>query len=178
MSPVGTNVETVMDAEVKAMADVVAALQGLDDEAVARVLKWALQRYKISANGILSKESTAQAGEDEGAETGISSFENFHDLFDAANPASAPEKALVAAYWFQVLAGQEDFDSQQLNKELKNLGHPSTNITRDLDALIGRSPRQVIQVRKEGKTKQARKRYKVTREGVKAVEKMLKPADE
>ena len=81
---------------------------------------------------------------------------------------------MVAGYWFQELAGQDDLDSQRINKELKNLGHPSTNITRDFDALIRRSPRQVIQVRKEGKSRQARKRYKLTREGIKAVEQMLK----
>jgi hypothetical protein len=167
-----------MDAEVKAMFDVVAALQGLDDEAVGRVLRWALQRYKISGKEALLKSSAA-AGEPEEEPSGEPSrFENFHELFDAANPASAPEKAMVAGYWFQVVAGQEDFDSQQLNKELKNLGHPSTNITRDLDALIGRNPRHVIQVRKEGKTKQARKRYKLTREGAKAVERLLHAAGE
>lgn len=167
-----------MDAEVKAMSDVVAALQGLDDEAVVRVLKWASQRFNVSSKGALSKDSaTLDESEDEPPKR-TPTFENFHELFDATNPASAPEKAMVAGYWFQVVGGQDDFDSQQLNKELKNLGHPSTNITRDLDALIGRNPRHVMQVRKEGKTKQARKRYKLTREGAKAVERMLKSAGE
>lgn len=168
----------MMDAEVKAMADVVGALQGLDDEAVARVLKWAFQRYKAAVKDAAPKDSEAEEESEAGAEKGSPAFQNFHNLFERVNPASAPENALVAGYWFQVLAGQDDFDSQQLNKELKNLGYPSTNITRDLDALISRSPRQVIQVRKDGKTKQARKRYKLTHEGVKTVERMLKPVGE
>jgi hypothetical protein len=171
--------EQAMDPEVKAMGDIVAALQGLDDDGVARVLRWALQRYKVSAKSSGGKgPASGDDSEKDGEEIEKPEFQSFHELFDAANPATAPDKALVAGYWFQVLKGQEDLDSQQLNKELKNLGHPSTNITRDLDGLISRSPRQVIQVRKEGKTKQARKRYKLTREGIKAVEKMLKPNDE
>ena len=167
-----------MDPEVKAMADIVAALQGLDEDSVGRVLRWALQRFKISAKVPSGKESAqGDTNGDNGAEE-KPVFKSFHELYDAANPSSGADKALVAGYWFQVLKGQEDLDSQHLNKELKNLGHTSTNITRDLDALIGRSPRQVIQVRKDGKTKQARKRYKVPREGIKAVEKMLKPNSE
>lgn len=158
-----------MDKEIKAMGDIIAAFDGLDEEAIARVLRWALQRYKIGKGPI----PTIQLAEGASPNEIASKFSSFHELFDAANPASAADKALVAGYWFQVLRQQDDLDSQQLNTELKNLGHPSTNITRDLDALIGRTPRHVIQVRKEGKTKQARKRYKLTREGIKAVERLL-----
>jgi len=159
-----------MDAEVKAMADVVAALKPLDEETVARVVKWAAQRYGISLKAGAGRAPSGAGAEGDEEET---AFKSFHELFDAANPNTAPDKALVAGYWFQVCEGQEDLDSQQVNKELKNLGHQSTNITRDLDALIRRTPRQVIQVRKQGSTKQARKRYKVTREGIRTVEKML-----
>jgi hypothetical protein len=87
------------------------------------------------------------------------------------------EKVLVVAYWFQVIQGQDDWDSFAINTELKHLGHPSTNITRDLDSLMNRAPRLVLQVRKDGTTKQARKRYKLTREGVRAVEKLLGAAE-
>jgi hypothetical protein len=166
-----------MDAEIKAMGDVVAALNALEEGAVERVLKWALQRYKIAVKNSSSKESNDQTQENGSVEEGGTSFENFHELFDAANPASASEKALVAAYWFQVLQKNDDLDSQQLNTALKNLGHPSTNITRDFDVLIGRAPRLAIQIRKDGKTKQARKRYKLTHEGIRAVERMLKQTD-
>ena len=104
----------------------------------------------------------------------LQKFTDCHELFDAGSPSSGPEKALVAAYWFQVVQGNDDLDSQQLNTELKNLGHPSTNITRDLGGLINRAPRFVIQVRKDGTSRQARKKYKVTREAIKAVERMLR----
>ncbi len=102
---------------------------------------------------------------------------NLADLFDSAQAESGLDKVLVVAYWFQVSQRQDDWDSFAVNTELKHLGHPSTNITRDLDSLMKRSPRLVLQVRKDGTTRQARKRYKLTREGVRAVEKMLGAAE-
>jgi hypothetical protein len=77
---------------------------------------------------------------------------------------------LVAGYWFQVVEKSEDLDGMELNRALKNLGHPSSNITRDLDALIRRSPRMVMQV---SKGPAGRKRYKLTREGERAVSRMI-----
>ena len=101
------------------------------------------------------------------------SFNSYADLVDAAQPATGLDRILVLAYWFQVVQEHEDLDAQTINSELKNLGHPSLNITRDMESLIGRVPKMMLQVRKEGTTKQARKRYKLTREGIRAVDRML-----
>lgn len=55
----------------------------------------------------------------------------------------------------------------------QSLGHPVSNITRALDSMMTQTPRLVIQTQKSGKSKQARKRYKITREGTKRVSSML-----
>ena len=159
------------DAEIQAMMDISKALSELEPEAVSRVLRWAADRYQAKFSS-----STAAASWQESGNNGSSAaqrFEDFASLYNAANPPNAVERALVAAYWFQAVQGNVDFDALSLNKELKHLGHPSTNITRDLDALINRTPRLVIQVRKSGNSKQARKKYKLTTEGRRAVERML-----
>jgi hypothetical protein len=134
------------------------------------VLRWAADRYQAKFLG------TAAASRPESGSNSSSAaqrFEDFASLYNAANPPNAVERALIAAYWFQAVQGDVDFDALSLNKELKHLGHPSTNITRDLDALINRTPRLVIQVRKSGNSKQARKKYKLSTEGRRAVERML-----
>ncbi|OGP25760.1 MAG: hypothetical protein A2X99_05585 [Deltaproteobacteria bacterium GWB2_55_19] len=157
------------DPEIKAMSEVANALSSLEPEAISRVLKWAMDRYQI-------KNSTSAAGVSQGAkerEIARDEFTDFASLYDATNPQIAIEKALVAAYWFQVVQNNDEFDSASLNRELRHLGHPSTNITRDLDVLISKSPRLALQIRKSGSTKQARKSYKLTTEGIKAVERML-----
>ena len=104
-------------------------------------------------------------------------FLNLADLWDTAQAETGLDRVLVVAYWFQVVQQQDDWDSFAVNTELKHLGHPSTNITRDLDSLMKRSPRLVLQVRKDGTTRQARKRYKLTREGMRVVEKMMSAAE-
>ena len=155
------------DPELNAMSQIAVALSGLDSEAVQRILRWAVERYQIK--GIAMPGPAQQAPE----LTERREFEDFASLYDAANPQTGPERALVAGYWFQVIQNQADFDGYSLNRELKHLGDQSRNITRDLDLLIGRTPRLVIQVRKAGNSKQARKRYKLTTEGIRAVERML-----
>lgn len=168
-----------MDAEIKAMGEMAAALEPLDENVRARVLRWASERYgvKIPVPPPASARAASSSSPMEQSAQTQPQFATFDELFDAANPETSTDKALVAAYWFQVAQGQDDFESQQLNTELKNLGHPSSNITRDLDGLINRTPRYVMQTRKEGTTKQARKRYKITREGIRAVERMANTAN-
>jgi hypothetical protein len=161
-----------MDPEIKAMGDLANALKDLEPDQVRRVLKWANERYQPRSMPASASAFVAADGDTASAE-----FGEFHELFDAARPTSGLDKVLVAAYWYQAVLKHEELDSQDLNKELKHMGYASTNITRDLDHLINRSPRVIIQVRKEGKHKQARKRYKLTREGIRAVEKMLATSD-
>jgi hypothetical protein len=60
-----------------------------------------------------------------------------------------------------------------LNRELKNLGHEVGNITRALQGNIDEKPALVLQLRKSGGTKQARKIYKLSVAGIKAVEARL-----
>jgi hypothetical protein len=155
-----------VDPEIKAMGEISQALTGLEADAVRRVLKWAVERFQ-------PRPPAGQEGKDGGPSqgTGSRTFLTLAEAFDAASPSLGLEKILVVAYWFQVQQGQEDWESFLINRELKNLGHPSGNITRDLTSLIQR--KHVLQVRKDGKTQQARKHYKLTREGVKAVEKMI-----
>jgi hypothetical protein len=83
------------------------------------------------------------------------------------------EKLLVVSYWFQVVQGTTELESLTLNKELKNLGHPVGNITRAFAGLAQAVPRLVIQTRKTGSTRQARKRFKLTVEGIRRVGQLL-----
>lgn len=159
--------------EIRAMQSVAQALAGLDADSTRRVLKWAVDRYQVKPAAPVPPPEVEHVAPAAQYPQSRESFGDFADLFDAANPESGVENALVAGYWFQAVQKHAELDSQQLNSALKNLGRPSSNITRDLDSLMTRTPRLVIQVRKDGNTKQARKRYKLTTEGVRAVERML-----
>jgi hypothetical protein len=73
----------------------------------------------------------------------------------------------------QKSSGLDTFDSAAVNRELKHLGHGVGNITSAFNDLISQKPALAMQTAKSGKSKQARKKYKITRAGEKAVLEML-----
>ena len=153
-------------AEIEAITKIAEALSPLTSESIQNVLAVLNRLYQVKGTAQATAEKPAVS---EGQET-QPTFSAFHELFDAALPETGPEKALVAAYWLQEIQENKDLDSFLINKELKSIDEPSTNITRDLDALVKRIPRWVHQARKEGTP---RKSYTVTTEGIRAVQRML-----
>jgi hypothetical protein len=163
----------VDDPELKALTKITEALADLDEDQRRNVLLYIRSRYGESsprANFARGSESSA-AGTHELPNP--EEYSDIGDFFDATDPQTEAERVLVGAYWVQVVEDRDDFESFQVNKHLKNLGHPVSNITRAFDSMMTQSPRLVIQTQKSGKSKQARKRYKITREGMKRVRSML-----
>lgn len=93
-------------------------------------------------------------------------------MFFAANPTGRGEQALVAAYWLQKVEDMADLTGYEVNKLLKELGYPVSNITDAFDQLMSQKPKLAMQTKKTGTSRQARKRYRLTREGERRVESM------
>ena len=173
------------DPEVDAMAAVAGALAGLEQDAQSRVLRWAADRYGVTL-GKGGRPAPGGGGtvlgddQDEITDNEITAedpvFEHFADLFNACQPKTGEDKALVAAYWFQSVLGQPTWQSTHLQTELKNLGHALPNITESLSGGIRRKPARVLQLSKAGASKQARKTYKLTHEGLVYVQGMMAAA--
>lgn len=156
--------------EITAMKSIADALSPLDEQSRARVLRWANDRFR-------SEGTTSQVFRDEIESAEVPSartkFSDLAELYAAASPSTEADKALVVGYWYQFIEREADLGSQVVNSALKNLGHGVTNITSAFDTLKAQNPALVMQVRKSGTTKQARKKYKLTAAGKKAVEQML-----
>jgi hypothetical protein len=164
---VNARAETIR-AETEAITKIAEALSPLTSEGTQRVLRYINQTYQSKGTVHATVEKAFSETEENQPQ-----FSEFHELFDAARPETGAERALVVGYWLQVLQGNEEWDSFFVNKELKLLGWPASNITRDIDVLMKRTPRWVHQTRKEGTSQQARKNYKLTNEGIRAVQRML-----
>jgi hypothetical protein len=166
------------DPEITAMSKVTAALAGLDEEARSRVLEWSAKKYGVTLAPSGSPSNRRGSGLQPPASPGggETEFAAFVDLFDQVNPKSEPERALVGGYWFQQVSGQPSFDAHEVNNALKDVGHGVGNITQALNSLQNRKPALVRQMSKSGKTKQARKTYKLTTAGAALVERMLSGA--
>jgi hypothetical protein len=160
-------------AEIDAMRSVAEALSPLEEDSRARVLRWAMEHYEVEGQ-VLRPGKKAQIAEDSGATVSQpGGFSDLAELYNATAPTTDADRALVCGYFFQFIQGQPDFTGQAVNDELKNLGHGVGNITVAFYRLQFQKPALVMQVRKDGSTKQARKKYKVTGEGKKAVEAMI-----
>lgn len=150
------------DPEITAMATLKGALEPLDEEVRLHVIRWVNERF----GGGKGRGIQGQANVDRGDE-----FEEIETLFNAANPRTGAEKALVGGYWLQEIRREDGFESAKVNSELKNLGHGVGNITRAFDDL--KKQKMAMQVHKSGKTKQGRKKYKITGDGIKKVKNMI-----
>lgn len=152
------------------MQTIASALAALDDETKDRVLKWAADRYRSTrtGTGVGLRTDPASSGDPSRVTAG-----SLAELYSAVNPQDGPERALVATYWLQQIGGAQDVTAQAVNSELKNLGHGIGNITDALDALRSRTPSLVMQTRKQGTSRQARKLYRLTVAGIRAVEEMI-----
>jgi len=167
---------------IKAVHD---ALEPLEEAARTRVLTYINSLLGIDVKVTGSHSGTARAAGDadviedpeEEAANGVAkdapTYSSFAELYAAANPKSNGEKALIAGYWLQVSQGAENFTSAAANKELNNLGHKVANITDAIDSVKDQKPMLILQLKKSGSSRQARKLYKVSHEGVKRVEVMI-----
>lgn len=165
-------------AEVTAMQKIVEAVESLDQAAIGRILRWAADRYGVTSS--TSKKGTKpdthdsdESGNEDNAVFNLEQFSTLADLFAETGPKTDADKALVGGYWFQYHDKKQDFGAQEVNTALKHMGHGVGNITDAFDALKARKPAQVMQVKKAGTSKQARKRYKLTTAGKNAVELMV-----
>lgn len=163
--------------EITAMSQIAEAVKGLDGEAIKRVIAWAAAHYGLpvaAAGAPKGKKSDAITVETAHSAT---EFADVADLYDAASPKTGAERALVLGFWLQKIQGEQDFDGLRVNSELKNLGHQVSNITVAFNALKEGKTRLAMQVKKSGTSKKARKRYKLTVEGIRKVERMIRKED-
>jgi hypothetical protein len=173
--------------ELEAMRVLATALQPLGQDSRRMVLYWASEKFLAPDIRVLPQpktplssprptpSQTAVLGLDTEA-TAQWSLENYPsvgDLYHACTPSSDGEKALVISAWLQKNNESEGVDSYSVNSELKNLGYGIGNITRAFDYLIQAKPALMIQVRKSGTSKQARKSFRVTDQGMKRICEMV-----
>lgn len=148
------------------MATVSAALDHLDEAARARVLRWAADRFATAELLAPPKPKREDPVEDV-------AFESIFVLFEAARASSDAERAILAAFWFQVVEGAASFGGGQVNDALRQMGVGIGNIAQALNRLTARRPALVQQISKAGRSAQARKQYRLTTAGISAARGLL-----
>ena len=110
----------------------------------------------------------ADASSGGGDETG-----DLGSLLTRWSPTTMSDKALLGAYYLTRARGEDTVTSQAINTELKRNGLAISNITRAIEANMRPDRPLMVQEKKMGSTKQARKQYRITPAGVETVERKL-----
>ena len=167
-----------IDPELRAMITVYEALRDLEDDAKVRVIDWVLGKFELAHPKKSQPEDHTGSEGPSDENRGLMDFGSVADAFAAARPQSTSDKALVVAAYLQAAKGGVDISGREINRELTQIGYGVQNITRAVEPLIKKRPQLFIQTRKEGKTKQAQKRYKVTNEGFLFVKRLINRAED
>lgn len=165
-----------MEPELKAMNDAYLALKDLEDDAKQRVIDWVTGRFSLANISQKSKTSLDESKKgDREEKKDFHMFDTVADMYAHANVKTEADKVLLVASYLQQSKNGEELTGREINKELNHLGHGVANITVTISSLINKKPKLMIQTRKEGKSQQAQKKYKVTNEGLIEARKMLNP---
>jgi hypothetical protein len=174
------------DPQLEAMTKIVAAMNPLESTDREIVLEYLLRRYGVPAGtrttvsvkpslqensaGVAASDTSVQETSDSIGRPPGKGPSDFADLYHRFGPVTDADKALVAGYWLSEHEGlSEGFDSFGVNSSLKSLGYPVGNITRALDQLQAVQPQLVMQTRKSGTSKQARKSFRMTHAGIQKI---------
>lgn len=107
---------------------------------------------------------------------GLKRYKTIENLFLAANVTTVSSRILLAAAYLQEKKGMEELSSYDINSRLKKLGYGVPNITNSINTLLNKN--LMKQTRKQGDSKQAKRKFVVTSEGLLLARTYLGPADE
>lgn len=163
--------EATQSTELQSMIIIENTLDKLDPDERERVIRWTVDRFGVATN---SSRGIRSAGQKPiGPDIDPTEYETIAEFHDATNPNTDAARALVVGYWQQFVLGETEIKASNVNRELKNLGHESSNITNAFNALRAKKPALAVQVSKSGKSRQAHKKYKITEAGKKEVARMI-----
>lgn len=185
-----------MDTELDALKQCHEALEPLEQDVQVRTIHWLIDKYDLTTYFIGSRSPGKSAQPhashgfvipalglrseaeqlSEAAQVGLHPWlahETLAEAFGMAKPKTNTDKALLVAVWMKLREGKEEFTGQDVNTALKDLGHAVDNITRTMGNLMEVKPQLVVQLKKAGTSKQARKTIKVTVAGVDKVKTMF-----
>jgi|SRR5271154_5517214 len=135
------------------------------------------QAFGTSATQPQAPSHTTSDPHSEGKRTDGATAAPFNTLIEKWTPATQADWALLGAYYFQRIMGEQNVTGLQVNKELKQHGYGVTNITDCFTSNMQSEPARMLQTKKSGKSKQAKKLYLVTTAGLKYVEDRLGGAE-
>lgn len=190
------------DPEIIAMSETFEALKHLSTEQIRRIIHWIKDRFGL-VEGKAPAEPTVTISEPVPArkeeviaeavpepivkeeppapkpphKKDLIDYDTVLDLFAEANVKKVSDKILLMAAYLQERLNFKEISSYDINFRLKRIGHGVQNISSSINGILKRKQREapmMMELKKEGASKQARRKFKVTDEGLKKARSFLK----
>ncbi len=186
----------VFDPELQAMSHVFETLKNLNNVQRLRILKWVKDRLETEETPLIgtfaapvmyeteepevvkvekSVEKTAPviAPKPTGPKT-LMDYETALELFSESNVKKATTRVLMMAAYLQERHNFKEISSYDINFRLKRIGYSVTNISSLINSIMNRVPHLLVQVGADDTTKQSRRKFKVTAEGLAVAKSLMK----
>jgi hypothetical protein len=171
--------------EINALNDVYESLSGLDNAQIKRILNWVKDRFELDKPpGLKAEEREVETETPKKTITkpvvdepdaqlaespviqGFLKYDSFEELFLFSKANTNTVKILLAAAYLQVKMNLKEFVCNEINTLYKDLGEEVSNISSTLSNLMCKDPSLVIQTGTEGTVLKARRKFRVTEEGL------------
>jgi hypothetical protein len=171
------------DPELLALNQANNAIKDLPEEARGRIVAWLINKYSIQSpysqkqsSSDTSQKVLSEPSSSEEAEAPILNsydYDTAAEFLSKCKTATDSQRALAISAYLQEKQGKRDLTGYEINHELQQIGYKASNITKAIKSLSGKKPQLMIQTKKAGTSRQAKKNYKVTEEGLKEVQRMI-----
>lgn len=176
------------DPEIVAMNKVFNVFRNLDNGKKKRIIHWLIERFGLTGDKPpreltqpLEKQTEAKPMVKEKPEKaakplekrGIKQYDTVLDLFSEARIKKSTGKILLMAAYLQERHDFKEITTYDINFRLKRIKHGVTNISSLINGILKRKPLLMDEIKKEGQTKHARRKFRVTEEGLKVAKSYL-----
>ena len=183
------------DKEINALGSVYETLKGLNNAQIMRIIEWITSKFSLdkqddfkagspevvspppqgsavkkrrgrkpAKTGPVFEAPHPQAAA--GEMKGFLKYNTFEDLFFASTAKTITAKILMAAAYLQETKKLKEFGSHDINILMKKIGQDVPNISSSINILLMKKSPLLIQKRRGGTSKQSRRTYEVTEEGL------------
>lgn len=180
-----------LDPEIGAMNEVLVSFKQVNNDQRKRIVDWLTARFKLNEPydptqvaftepveprrtrrkpGPKKKTDTAVLPE----EKNVKLYDTVLELFAESDVKRVSSKILLMAAYLQEKLNIKEISSFDINSRLKRIRHGVTNISSAINGLLEHSPKLMDVIDQPGEGNAARRKFKVTEEGVKLANSYLR----
>ena len=187
-----------LDPELNAMSQVLEVFNELEQGQRKRIVDWLVSRFQLVFDEYKQKDETKlqEARPDtvrqldtmpvvkESApkidrtapidKQDLKQYGSMAALLEESTAAKVIDRILLAAAYLQEKKNQKELTSFEINSQLKKAGHGIPNISIGINRLLEKVPQLMAVTKREGNTKQSRRKFAVTEDGLKKAKSYLK----